>query len=201
MEKYLHKEGSKIGRRRLTLGIVLILIVLILTAGVLYIRPSKTLDMSFSDIVWKDKLQQIVKTRQPEITFTEADLNNLVKKGLAEALTKKDIPVSITGAELHLNGNLLSIDFNAEWGFLVGGGTVEYRLEYDAGQLYLTPVSLHVKQLPLPAEKLGVEPIVVDLSTYLPDVIQITEVNFEGHDVKVRISVDLLKIINYLQTL
>jgi hypothetical protein len=189
------------GRRRLRLGVVLILIVLILTAAVLYIRPSRTLDMSYTDIVWKDKIQQIVKTGQPEITFTEADLNNLAKKGLAEALAKKDIPVSIVGAELHLNGNLLSIDFNAEWGFLIAGGTVEYEVEYDTGQLYLTPVSLHVKQLPLPAEKLGLEPIVVDLSTYLPEVIQITKVNFEGHDVKVRISVDLMEILNYLQTL
>lgn len=189
------------GRRRLRLGLILILIVLILTAGVLYIRPSQTLDMSYNEIVWKDKLQQIVNTRQPEITFTEADLNNLAKKGLADALTKYDIPVTVTGAELHLNGNLLSIDFNAEWGFLIAGGTVEYRMEYDEGRLYLTPVSLHVKQLPLPAEKLGVEPIVVDLSTYLPDVVQISKVEFEEHDVKVRISVDLLEIINYLQTL
>lgn len=182
-------------------GIVLILILIVLTAGVLYIRPTQSLDMSYKDIVWKDKLKEMVETRQPEITLTNADLNNLAKMGIATALEEKDIPVSITGTEFRFEGNNVSVDINAKWGFLTAGGTAKFQMEYSQGKLLLSPVSLYVKQIPISPEKLSLVPMNIDLDTYLPSIIHISKVDFEDRYVKVGISADWMAILQYLQTL
>ncbi|RUT43918.1 hypothetical protein EJP82_18405 [Paenibacillus anaericanus] len=179
----------------------LILILIVLTAGVLYIRPTQPLDMSYKDIVWKDKLIEMVETRQPEITLTNTDLNNLAKMGIAKALEEKDIPVSITGAEFRFEGNNVSVDFNAKWGFLTAGGTAKFQMEYSEGKLRLSPVSLFVKQIPISPDKLGLVPMDIDLATYLPSIIHISQVDFEDRYIKVRISADWMAILQYLQTL
>ncbi|MEF2967538.1 hypothetical protein V3851_17055 [Paenibacillus sp. M1] len=189
------------GKRRLVIGFLLLAVVLFLAAALLYIRPAENLDLQYSDISWKDKLRHMAETRKAELTLSEQELNQLAKRELNEYIAEHTLPVQITGAEFHLNGEHLTADLNLAWGALDAGVAADYRMEYTGGGLTLTPESLAVRNLSLTPDAFGLEPIVIDFGTYLPDIVEVKDMSFPGKSVKMEFALDWLEVARYLDLL
>ncbi|RCX13935.1 hypothetical protein DFP94_11946 [Fontibacillus phaseoli] len=189
------------GKRRLVIGFVLLMFVLLITAIVLYIRPAKSLDLHYSAVSWKDKLRGMAESRRPELTLTEQELNHLSKKELRQYIAEHELPVRITGADFQLNGDRLTADVNASWGAIDVGVKADYLMEYASGRLLLVPEKLAIRELMFPPERFGLEPIEIDLGIYLPDVVKVKEMSFPGKTIKVEFTLDWLEVARYLDLL
>ncbi|MNE54590.1 hypothetical protein D3C76_568960 [compost metagenome] len=186
------------GKRRLGIGLVLMTLVLLLAAAWLYIRPSKALDMHYTEIVWQDKLKQMVEIRKPELTITQSELNQLAKKGLAEYLSYNELPFTISGAEFQLNGDRLLAYINGALGPVEFGSEVEYSLVYNDGMLILEPQNVSMRHISVAPQQIGLESIQIDLSSYFPDFIKIDNIYFPGEAVTLKFSLDWLEVARYL---
>ncbi|WP_410772262.1 hypothetical protein [Fontibacillus sp. BL9] len=189
------------GKRRLVIGFFLLMLVLLIAAIVLYIRPAKSLDLHYAAVSWEDKLRGMAETRRPELTLTEQELNNLSKKELKQYIDEHELPVQITGADFQLNGDRLTADLNASWGALDVGVKADYLMEYALGRLLLVPEKLGIRGMTLPPERFGLEPIEIDLGNYLPDVVKVKEMSFPGKTIKVEFKLDWLEVAKYLNLL
>lgn len=189
------------GKRRLFVGFILLLIVVFLAALVLYIRPAKSLDLRYSSIDWKDKLIVMAETRQPELNLSESELNQLAKKELNQYIAEQDLPVKITGAEFYLNGNRLTADLNVAWGAIEAGVEAGYLMEYSSGNLLLVPETLSIRQFSFPPAKFGLEPISIDLSQYLPEVVKVKTVSFQEKALRISFKLDWLEVARFLDLL
>lgn len=188
-------------KSKLFIGLFLLLLVLI-TSVILYIRPTEQHDLSYTNISWQDKLQEMAETRRAEIILTEQEINQLAKKGLVEYLAAHNtLPVEVTGAEFRLYGNQITSELNVSRGLLEAGITASFRLNYSSGQLELYPESVAVKGISLSPETVGLEPVTMDLKKYLPDVVKVQEIDFLGKSIKLKFSLDWLEIARYLNLL
>ncbi|GAA0410874.1 hypothetical protein [Paenibacillus motobuensis] len=185
---------------RLIIGSIIILLVVLITAIVLYIRPSRTLDMNYSELNWKNKLVEMVESRNTELTLTESDVNNLLKKGLTEYVAEHDLPFQIIGADFKLNGNQIIANMNGAWGLVNFGATAKYSVEYADGTLLLNPSSVEVRNISISPERIGLEAMTIHLTDYIPKLVTINEVNFPGKAIQIKFTLDLLELFNYLQS-
>ena len=94
--------------------------------------------MNYSELNWKNKLVEMVESRNTELTLTESDVNNLLKKGLTEYVAEHDLPFQIIGADFKLNGNQIIANMNGAWGLVNFGATAKYSVEYADGTLLLS---------------------------------------------------------------
>lgn len=185
---------------RLIIGSIIILFVVIMTAIVLYIRPSQTLNMNYSELNWKNKLVEMAENRHTTLTLTESDVNNLLKKGLAEYAAENELPFQITGADFKLNGNQIIANVNGAWGLMDVGAAIKYRVEYAGGTLLLHPSSLEVRNLSVSPEKFGLEAMTIYLSDCIPKVVTINDVKFPGKTIQIKFTLDLPELIHFLQS-
>lgn len=189
------------GKRRLFVGFVLLLIVVLLVALVLYIRPAKSLDLRYSSIDWKEKLLVMAETRQPALNLSESELNQLAKKELNQYVAEQELPVNVTGAEFRLNGNRLTADLNVAWGAIEAGVEAGYLMEYSSGKLLLVPENLSIRRFSFPPANFGLEPISIDLGQYLPEVVKVKEVNFQEKALRISFKLDWIEVARYLDLL
>jgi hypothetical protein len=169
----------------------LILLILLIVAGLAaYIRPFHDLDLNYTEVDWRSKLLTIIQTQETALTLNEDELNNLAKKGIAERALAADQPYRIEGADFGLNGNELTADVIVQWGLLRAEATALYTLSFEGGKLLLTPESVKVRGMTLSPSLFKLKAIEVDAGQYLPQLIQITDVKFEGHSLKIEFAVD-----------
>jgi len=187
-------------KSRLIIGGILIFLIVVIVAAVLYVRPSRTLDMNYSEVDWKDKLIQMAENRNTELILSESDVNNLAKQGIIEYMANHDLPIEVKGAEFRLNGNEVIANLNGSWKFLDVGAKVQYRIDYSKGILSLRPESVKVRHISIPPEQFGLEPLDINVASYIPKLITIDEVDFPGKLVRIKFSVDWLDLINYLRS-
>ncbi|GGG17057.1 hypothetical protein [Paenibacillus aceti] len=186
-------------KSRFIIGGILIFLVVIIIAAVLYVRPSRTLDMQYSEVDWKDKLSQMVSNRNTELILSESDINNLAKRGITEYIAEHELPIEVTGAEFSLDGNQVTANLNGAWKFLDIGAEVHYQIHYSNGVLALQPDSVKVRHISIPPQQFGLEPMHVDVASYLPQGVTIDEVDFPGKIVRIKFSFDWLELINSLR--
>ncbi|WP_019637575.1 hypothetical protein [Paenibacillus fonticola] len=189
-------------KRRFRWGFSLILFllfaVLLVTIVILYVRPERTLDMNYSEIVWKDKLTQMLETRKPELELSEAEFNSLAKAKLVKELQRYELPISVTGADFQLDGDMLLVHMSGSWGRAEFGAAVHYRMEYSAGQLELTPEAVRVRQVSISPQLLGLERLEIHLESYMPDIVAVKEIAFHDRSMTLRLTFDWLEIASYL---
>lgn len=189
------------GKRRLALGFVLLLLVVLVTAAVLYIRPSERLDLDYSEVDWGAKVREMIRNENPELTINEQEFNQLAKKGLSERIAEQELPVEIKGANFNLDGNRLEADLNVSWGAIEAGVQVGYVMEFvpETERLSLTPESMSVRGIRLPHERFGLEPIDIDLGSALPDMVKVEGMQFAGNEIKAKLAIHLSGISDYLR--
>lgn len=188
-------------KSRLTIGLILILLIVLVTSAVLYIRPTQQHDLSFSTISWQDKLKGMAETRRAEIIITEQEVNQLAKKELVEYQANNSLPVVVSGADFKLYGNRLTSEMNVNRGFIEAGITANFRLNYSSGKLVLYPESMAIRGISLSPEAVGLEPVEINIQEYLPDVVKVEEVEFLGKSIKLKFSLDWLEVARYLNLL
>lgn len=185
-------------RSRLFVGLILLLLVLLITSVLLYIRPAEQYSLAYTNVSWEDKLKGMIETRRAEIILTEQEVNQLAKKELAQYLSAHSLPVEVTGADFRLHGNQITSQLNVNRGFIDAGITANFRLNYSSGLLELYPESIAVKGISLSPETVGLEPVSIHLEEYLPDVIKVQEIDFQGKSIKLKFALDWLEVARYL---
>ncbi|AWB45992.1 hypothetical protein DCC85_18665 [Paenibacillus sp. CAA11] len=174
---------------------VLLLVLLLLAGGLIwYLRPDKSLNLNYTDIAWKSKLETMIKQRQAVMTLSEEEVNNLAKKEIALHKSDTRLPVDIKGADFKISGNELTADVIAGWGPIVTEGVALYEMDYKAGMLELRPLSVNIKGLDLSPDTLGLETIQVDPSKYLPNIVKVSSMEFPGSGLKLHFSLDLFDL-------
>lgn len=189
------------GKRRLAIGFVLLLLVVLVTAAVLYIRPSERLDLDYTEVDWGAKVREMIRNENPELSINEREFNQLAKKGLSERIAKHELPVEIKGANFNLDGNRLEADLNVSWGAIEAAVQVGYVMEFvpETERLSLTPESMSVRGIRLPPERFGLEPIDIDLGSALPDMVKVEGMQFSGNEIKAKLAIHLSGISDYLR--
>lgn len=189
------------GKRRLALGFVLLLLVVLVTAAVLYIRPSERLDLDYTEVDWGAKVREMIRNENPELTINEREFNQLAKKGLSERIAEHELPVEIKGANFNLDGNRLEADLNVSWGAIEAAVQVGYVMEFvpETERLSLTPESISLRGIQLPPERFGLEPIDIDLGSALPDMVKVEGMQFSGNEIKAKLAIHLSGISDYLR--
>lgn len=191
------------GKRRLVVGVILITFILVMISVWLYLRPSETLDMNYTDVAWEDKLLQMVQTREPKMTLTEYDINQIAKQGLSEYMKTHELPFRIVGSSFHLTGDKLIGTINGEWGPIEFGTNVEYVIQVDntTSTLILRPSNVSIRHISVAAEQLGLDSIELNLASYIPDFVQLSEVEFPGQTIDMTFDLDWMEIASYLNLL
>lgn len=189
------------GKRRLAIGFVLLLLVVLVTAAVLYIRPSERLDLDYTEVDWGAKVHEMIRNENPELSINEREFNQLAKKGLSERIAEHELPVEIKGANFNLDGNRLEADLNVSWGAIEAAVQVGYVMEFvpETERLSLTPESMSVRGIRLPPERFGLEPIDIDLGSALPDMVKVEGMQFSGNEIKAKLAIHLSGISDYLR--
>ncbi|WP_223067775.1 hypothetical protein [Paenibacillus caui] len=175
----------------------MLLVIVIALAGILYyMKPTKSLNLDYTDVNWKDKLESILETRRPVITLNEEEINNLAKKRIVEhaAESGSELEFNIEGADFHINGNQLSADVIAGWGYLRGEATVIYSMAFSEGMLKLTPESVQVRNKTMSPSMFGLKTIEAKPGRYLPSVIKVSDIDFGANEMKVTLSVNWFKL-------
>lgn len=191
----MRKRRSKWGLR-----LLLLIVSLLAAAAVWYIRPERTLDMNYSKIAWKDKLAKMIETRKPQLELSEKEINDLAKQKLAQALETYELPVTITGMQLQLAGNLVTVHIHAEWGSMEIGAAVQYVMEYSAGRLVLNPEAVKFRMLSLSPAIFGLEQVEIDPAPYVPDPVAIEDILFHDRHITIKFTLDWLEIARYLSS-
>ncbi|WP_068620210.1 hypothetical protein [Paenibacillus tuaregi] len=185
-------------RKRWFVLIPLVLIIIAVTAVILYIRPTKELDLKYTDLNWKTKITKMIDTREPVIRINEEEFNQLAKQKLVKYLSKGELPVEVTGAEFKQRGNRLEADLNGKWGWIPFGAKAVYTMEFTGGQVVLTPVSVQIRGITLSPDQLGLKQVSAPPGKELPDVIKVKDLIFHEDSIEARLSLNWLEIMRIL---
>jgi hypothetical protein len=164
---------------------VLIIIVLLFAAYVLWsIRPKETMDMSYQQISISEKIKDMVVRRSLELRLSEADMNNLMKRELAEQPLPPN--VQIEGARLDQRGQMMTAHVQLLLNNLIRAeASLDFLVKWEAPNLRIEHVKTNVGPWNLPLSRYQVDPVLIPLDKELPSLVAIRDVVFEPSQVVV----------------
>ncbi|WP_068773963.1 hypothetical protein [Paenibacillus sp. FJAT-26967] len=167
---------------RRTVITLLILALLLALAGwglLTYIKPQQPLNLNYKEISLESQAIDLLRTKKPEVRLSEYEINQLGKKGIAEA-TLPNPDVKITGAEFRLNGQDLTANVNLVWKDRVPvGAAMLFKLDWTGSQLRVTHTGTKIRDIDVPLSLVTVSPIDLPLESYLPRAVHISGVRFD----------------------
>ncbi|MFC6230184.1 hypothetical protein ACFQI7_20385 [Paenibacillus allorhizosphaerae] len=152
--------------------------------AIAYVKPEQKLDLAYSELPLRDKLAGMLVNRKPEITLTESEVNELLKKALA---ARPDVrpDVTVTGARFDLQGDQLTADVNVRIKRRIeAAATLRFDLDWKEPYLIAVHTGTFVKQVGIPGSWFHLEPLQANLNDYLPRLAAIRSVAFENAGVK-----------------
>lgn len=172
-----------------TAAALLLAIVLAVGAAVWYAKPTEALDLAYEPVSIAQKALDMVKARKLEVRLSERDLNDLLKKQLAEHAQLRP-NVTIEGARFEQHGNRITAYVNLKaYGGVAVGAAVDFTLAWRAPELIVSPTAVRVRGLPVPSALLPLEPIVLRTDESLPPLVAIKDVRFEENGITVAFQV------------
>jgi len=176
--------------------IITIIIVVIIAAGVLiwYIAPDRKLNLNYTDLNIQDKAMQMLKTKKPEITLNNEELNELAKKELIKHMGDMPPQVTVTGAEFRFHGQEVTADINGKWEFIPFGAELTFTMDADGSVIVLKHESTKIKSIRVPAETWGLGTLSVPLKEHLPDILRVDDVQFLDNGVKLTFKLNWLDL-------
>ncbi|UUZ84185.1 hypothetical protein LJK88_10865 [Paenibacillus sp. P26] len=98
-------EGEGFSLRALMKGplALVFLCMLILAVSIWYVQPAQKLDLAYGEFPLKDKVFSMLMSRRLEVTLSEQEVNDLLKKALA-AHAQIRPGLELTGARFYLQG-------------------------------------------------------------------------------------------------
>ncbi len=171
--------------KKLLIGLfVLVFLAVIAGVGAIYyVKPDKTLDLSYHEVPLKDRAINMARRMSLELILTDDDLQNLAKKSIVEnPEVERDIVV--TGAEFTLEGDRLIADLNVLWKDWVPANLqITYRLRWQDPNVIADVLEARMKDVPLPKAMLASR--VIPIASELPKPLKIENVKFERGEVAV----------------
>ncbi|WP_144028283.1 hypothetical protein [Paenibacillus ferrarius] len=175
-------------RKRFIFMIILLVVIIGAPMFIIWqVKPTEALNLDYKEISIPSKIAEIVKSRKLEVQLTEQDINDLVKKQLAEhQVLPHDF--RLEGAKLTLNGSNLEADLNLRWhDKLPISAKMMFTLAYHSPNMSIQHVSTSVKGTKIPSEWLHLDPIVFSIEDHLPLLIGVKNVVFEEKAVVVQL--------------
>ncbi|WP_106766984.1 hypothetical protein [Paenibacillus faecalis] len=163
-------------------------------AGIWYIAPTKTMDLTYRSIDIKDKLISMIENRQLEMTLSEEEVVQMSKKNLVQYLNTHELGVDITGADFHMNGAVMTADMNGKWGVLPFGVTLEFHMTSSGSRIILEHQQTKVRSLDIPLSIFKLDPIEISLKDYTPDMVTVKDVEFLQEGMKLTFKIDWMSV-------
>lgn len=176
-------------KRRVLYTMLSILLILgaLIFGFIYYIAPSKQLTMDFSPIKLEDKLLQMANNLNTELILNESDINALVKSHLPTELNEQ---LAIKGAHFKVEHDTLYADLHVTVANLLHAEVkASYAISWEDPVLTLTPVSLSLKDIKLPAAWL--EKIELQLYNKQETYITIDRIYTNGNELVIKLKLQL----------
>lgn len=182
----------KIAKRLFTLVVLLLVLAVLLTAALLfYVKPDKTLDLSYRPIDIRDKIEQMIRNRQLSFTLSEEEVNSLFKRAISEHPLPLPPDIRIEGADVRLAEGGLVADFNLRYKERIPiAATVYLRAEWRSPELVVELERIKAKQLTLPQAVVEGCQYRFRLDEHLPSFIRITDIGIQPGGVRIDWEVD-----------
>ncbi|OCT14631.1 hypothetical protein A8709_24935 [Paenibacillus pectinilyticus] len=164
-----------------------VIAVVMLVIVIQYVKPTESLDLHYKEISISSKVADIILSRKLEVRLTEDDVNNLVKKQLADhSVLPNDFRME--GAKLNLQGSTIEADVNLRWQDKVPiGAHTTFTLAWEPPNLVIQHVNTQIRNWQLPSAWLQVAPVEIPLQSFLPKLIGIKNIVFENKDIVIQL--------------
>ena len=165
-------------------ALVCCLIVVLLS---IYIKPTSKLTLEYEPVNVEQKIKEMVMQLKNETVLTENDIEAIIKQHLDPQLTQN---IKIEGAQFYLQNDQLHATMHVKWHDQVD---VElkalYAFNWVEPTIMLTPISLHVKDIPLPNSWL--EPVQFELYETDQALIKIDSLDNINREIVIRWKLDI----------
>jgi hypothetical protein len=166
---------------------VFFIVVLLIAAGLYYYTmPSEKLNLAYSELSTVQKVKEMMASRHFELRLSEEDVNNILKKELSLNPQLKN-QWTVQGARFTLADNQLNAHLNVSYKYLF---TTEifstYQLKWESPNLVLTPIKYQLKDIPVPVNWVGENPIRINIGSELPPFLEIRSMSFQGQSILVQ---------------
>lgn len=166
--------------------VVLLVIVILLGLALLWsVRPKEQLDLSYEPISVAAKIKDMVARRSLELILTEEDLNNLMKRELAE----RNPPmknVHIQGASFEQHGQIVTAHVQAElYSQVKVEASLDFLLKWQPPNLIIEHLKTEAGPWSVPLSRFQLDPLVVPIDKELPPIIAIRDLKFEASQIAV----------------
>jgi hypothetical protein len=179
------RERTKQVKKFLKTIIVLLCIVIVAIWGaVWYVKPTQEMDLKYAEISIAAKVADMIKQFKPEVLLTELDVNNLIKKHLAQ---HQELPhnLVVKGADFRLQGDLLEADVNVLWDYKVHiGAKLFFQLNWNQPSIEVMHTGTQIKDIQIPLELFEIPPITIPVEDNLPAMIGIKDVVFDPQSIR-----------------
>lgn len=170
--------------------LLITLFVLVFLAGaagvgaLYYIRPDPELTLANEPVPVKQRALDMVKRLSVEMILNEEDVNNALKKSLADNPQRgKDVVVQ--GANFDLQDDLLVADLSLLWRDRIPTAMqVTYRLAWKSPNLVATVEQVKVKDITLPSDTVG--NLSFPIGQELPKPLKIRDLKFDGDEIRLQ---------------
>lgn len=188
----------------LLLGIGLVLL-LAAAALVWYVAPAKNLDLAYTPVDMQPKLVQMAKARNPVMTLSGEEVNELCKKGLNDYLAEHPASlIRITGADFSQSGSRLTAEITGKAGPVPFGATVGMIMEASpesGGIITLRHEYTSIRGRNLPEGLLSFPEITVPLKEHMPFMVEVDQIRLLDSGIRISFALDWSDLLNLIQKL
>ncbi len=162
---------------------VLVLLIVGLASGLIWsIRPSEPLDLAYERISISSKIRDMVLRRSFELRLTEADLNNIMKKELAERADSIGY-ARIDGARFEQQGRVVTAHVQATGkAGIRAEASLDFELKWSPPNLIVEHIGTKTGPWAVPIGWFKLDPIRVPIDEQLP-IVSISTVKFESNEI------------------
>jgi hypothetical protein len=165
-------------------GTLLLVFILLLGVSYAYAQPDRMLDLNYSELSIRDKLENMLVNRRLEVVLTESEVNGLLKKTLASRAQLRD-DWTLTGAQFTLKGTQWMADINLmykeKWPI---GAQLFFTVNWEDPFLTAIHTDTQIKQISVPMSWFQLEPLQIPLNDYLPRPAGVRNVTFQDNIVR-----------------
>lgn len=169
------------------LSLFILVFCLLIVVLFIYIKPTAELNLDYEQVNVEQKIKEMVMQLKNETILTEQDIEALIKSQLDPQL---DNDLIIEGAKFYLQNNELHATLYVKWkGKVDAELQALYAFSWDEPTISLTPISLHMKEIPLPNSWL--EPIQFKLYEANQSLVKIASIENVNRELVIRWKLDI----------
>ncbi|GIP31248.1 hypothetical protein [Paenibacillus sp. J2TS4] len=183
---------AKLTKRLFKLLLLILGLVVILAAALwLYVKPDKPLDLAYGPVSIRDKVEQMIRSRQLSFQLSKEEINSLVKKAILEHPLPLPPDLQIEGVDIQPVEQGFVGEFNLRYKErLRFAATADVRIEWQSPELYIELEQVKVKKLPIPNALLDKRQYRLRLDEQLPSFVDLSRIDFHPNGVQIEWTID-----------